>query len=202
VRTHTALGYFGRLYDIEDRAAEMTDRERHEFRQQVAQPIVADFHAWLLEQYERELPKSKLRAAIGYMTNRWDAFQRYLEHGAIPIDNNRTEASLKFAILGRKAWLFFGNERGGEAAAALFTLTKSCNRHRIDPCAYLRDVYARWPSLGESQLEALLPDRWIEEHPEHRIQERVDEASERACRTRARRAARRLHYFVAGERSR
>jgi hypothetical protein len=126
------------------------------------------------------------------MVNRWEAFQRYLEHGAIPIDNNRTEASLKYAILGRKAWLFFGNKRGGEAAATLFTLTKSCNRHHIDPYAYLHDVYTRWPSLRESELETLLPDRWIEEHPEHRIQERVAETHERAERKRRRRAQRRL----------
>lgn len=191
VRTHTALGYFQRLYDIEDQARELTDDERHEFRQQAARPIVTDFHDWLLDQYERELPKSKLRGAIGYMVNRWEGFQRYLEHGAIPIDNNRTEASLKYAILGRKAWLFFGNERGGEAAATLFTLTKSCNRHRIDPYSYLRDVYTRWPTLRESELETLLPDRWIEAHPEHRIQERVNESLDRAERKRARRERRR-----------
>jgi transposase len=191
VRTHTALGYFGRLYDIEDRACSLSDQQRYELRQQEARPIVASFHEWLREHSERELPKSKLQGAIGYMTNRWDAFQRYLEHGAIPIDNNRTEASLKYAILGRKAWLFFGNENGGEAAATLFTLTKSCNRHRVDPYAYLCDVYQRLPTMRESELETLLPDRWIQEHPEHRIQERVDEARERARRTRARRAARR-----------
>lgn len=191
LRTHTALGYFQRLYDIEDRGRELSDEQRHDLRRQEATPIVTKFHEWLLEQYDRELPKSKLRGAIGYMVNRWDAFERYLEHGAIPMDNNRTEASLKYAILGRKAWLFFGNERGGRAAANLFTLTKTCNRHRIDPYAYLRDVYTRLPTMSGSALEALLPDRWIEEHPEHLIQERVAEANERARRTRTRRAARR-----------
>jgi hypothetical protein len=125
------------------------------------------------------------------MTNRWEAFERFLECGAIPLDNNRTEAALKYAILGRKAWLFVGNERAGQTAASLFTLTKSCNRHRVDPFAYLRDVYTRLPAMSESQLESLLPDRWIQEHPEHLIQERVHEAQERAERTRQRRAQRR-----------
>jgi transposase len=191
VRTHTAMGYFQRLYDIEDRARTFNDGERYGLRQEEARPLVTNFHEWLLDQYERELPKSKLRGAIGYMVNRWDGFSRYLDHGAIPIDNNRTEASLKYAILGRKAWLFFGNERGGETAATLFTLTKSCNRHRIDPYAYLRDVIIRMPSMSASELVALLPDRWIKDHPEHRIQERVNEAVQRAERTRRRRAARR-----------
>ncbi len=191
VRSHTALGYFQRLYDIEDRGHDLTDQERYELRQREAKPIVAELHQWLVELHERELPKSKLRGAIGYMTNRWKAFARYLECGTIPIDNNRVEAALKYAVLGRKAWLFFGSPQAGETAAILFTLTKSCNRHRVDPLAYLRDVYTRLPAMPASELESLLPDRWIQEHPEHRIQQRVDEARQRAQRTRARRAQRR-----------
>ena len=191
VRTHTALGYFQRLYEIEDRGHDLTETQRYALRQREAKPIVAEFHRSLVEHYQRELPKSKLRAAIGYMTGRWEAFERYLECGAIPIDNNRTEAALKYAVLGRKAWLFFGNPQGGETAAALFTLTKSCNRHRVDPFAYLRDVYTRLPAMAESELESLLPDCWIKEHPEHLIQERVNESRQRAQRTRTRRAQRR-----------
>jgi transposase len=201
VRTHRAMGYFQRLYDIEDRGHDLTEQQRYELRQRESKPIVAELHEWLTELYAQELPKSKLRGAIGYMTNRWEAFERYLECGAIPIDNNRTEAALKYAILGRKAWLFFGNPQAGETAATLFTLTKSCNRHRVDPFAYLRDVYTRLPSMRASntkpgspsisELESLLPDRWIKEHPEHLIQERVDESRQRARRTRARRAQRR-----------
>jgi transposase len=191
VRTSTAMGYFQRLYDIEDRARTLPDDQRYELRQEEARPIVANFHDWLLDLYQRELPKSKLRGAMGYMVNRWDAFSRYLDHGAIPIDNNRTEASLKYPILGRKAWLFFGNERGGETAATLFTLTKSCNRHRVDPYAYLRDVITRMPRMSPSELDALLPDRWIEDHPEYLIQERVNESVQRAERQRRRRAERR-----------
>jgi hypothetical protein len=192
IRTHTALGYFQRLYDIEDRGHDFSEKQRYELRQNESKPLVAEFHRWLLEHYERELPKSKFRAAIGYMTNRWEAFTRYLECGAIPIDNNRTEAALKYAVLGRKAWLFFGNPHGGETAATLFTLTKSCNRHRVDPFAYLRDIYTRLPTTSDSKLESLLPDRWIREHPEHLIEERVEEAQRRAHRTRVRRAERRL----------
>ena len=190
-RTRMALGYFQRLYDVEDRGHHLTETQRYALRQREAKSIVREFHGWLLEQYERELPKSKLRGAIGYMVNRWESFDRYLECGVIPIDNNRTEAALKYAILGRKAWLFFGNPQGGKTAATLFTLTKSCNRHRVDPFAYLRDVYTRLPRMASSELESLLPDRWIKEHPEHLIQERVAESHQRAERTRSRRAQRR-----------
>ncbi|WP_419193687.1 transposase domain-containing protein [Kolteria novifilia] len=72
-------------------------------------------------------------------------------------------------------------------------MTKSCNRHHVDPFAYLRDVYTRLPTTPASDLPSLLPDRWIDEHPQHRLQERADEARQRADRKRARRAQRRAH---------
>lgn len=70
-------------------------------------------------------------------------------------------------------------------------MTKTCNRHRINPYAYLRDVYERLPMTSESQLQTLLPDSWIQEHPEHLIQERMNEAMQRAERKRRQRAERR-----------
>ena len=109
------------------------------------------------------------------------------------MDNNGAERALKYPILGRKAWLFFGNQPAGETAAKLFTLTKTCNRHRIDPFAYLQDVYARLPTISPDELSSLLPDRWIQDHPQHLIQERVQEALDRAQRARERRAERRRH---------
>ncbi len=96
----------------------------------------------------------------------------------------RPNAALKYPILGRKAWLFVGNATAGQAAAKLFTLTKSCNRLRADPFAYLQDVYARLPTTPPDELPSLLPDRWIKEHPQHLIEQRVYEAMDRAQRVR------------------
>ena len=109
----------------------------------------------------------------------------------MPLDNNLAERTLKYPILGRKAWLFVGHREAGETAATLFTLTKTCNRHRIDPFAYLQDVYTRLPTLPSEDLPHLLPDRWILNHPQHRLSERVQEALDRARRTRERRGLRR-----------
>ena len=107
------------------------------------------------------------------------------------MDNNAAERALKYPILGRKAWLFFGNQTAGETAAKLFTLTKTCNRLRIDPFAYLQDVYARLPTTSAEELPLLLPNRWIEDRPQHLLQQRVQEALDRAQRARERRAERR-----------
>ena len=190
-QTRTAMAYFRRLFDIEDRYRSSCDQERLAARQELSQPIVESFHQWLESQRLRQLPKSKLAGAINYMLNRWESFTRFLECGAVPMDNNAAERALKYPILGRKAWLFFGNQTAGETAAKLFTLTKTCNRHHIDPFAYLQDVYARLPTTSPSELPSLLPDRWIQDHPQHVIQQRVYEALDRAQRARERRAERR-----------
>ena len=189
--TTTAMAYFRRLFDIEDLCREMSDEDRLATRQKHSEPLVKSFHDWMQQQYVGLLPKSKLLNAMNYMLNRWESFTRFLESGAVHMDSNLAERSLKYPILGRKAWLFVGNPEAGETAAKLFTLTKSCNRHRIDPFAYLHDVYTRLPMISEDELPALLPDNWIKDHPQHLIQERVQEAINRARRAREERAWRR-----------
>jgi len=186
------LGEIQKLYDIEDRARDMTDSQRLALRQAESRPIVTGVQAWLEERNRNELPKSPLREGVNYLRNRWEAFERFLEDGAIPIDNNRTEATIKGPVMGKKAWLFFGNENAGQTAAVLYTLAMSCKRHAIDVQAYLTDVFRRIRTANPADLESLLPDRWIAAHPEARLKQRVQESHAAAARKRQRRAQRRL----------
>jgi len=186
------MGEIQKLYDIEDRARDMTDSQRLAFRQAESRPIVTGIRAWLEERNHKELPKAPLREGVNYLRNRWEAFERFLENGAIPIDNNRTEAMIKGPVMGKKAWLFFGNENAGQTAAVLYTLTMSCKRHAIDVQAYLTDVFRRIRTATPAELESLLPDRWIAAHPEARLKQRVQESHAAAARKRQRRAQRRL----------
>ena len=186
------LGQIQKLYDVEDRARDMTDRQRLALRRAESQPIVDGIHDWLEERDRKELPKSPLREGVNYLHNRWEAFERFLQDGAIPIDNNRTEAIIKGPVMGKKAWLFFGNEKAGETAAIFYTLTMSCKRHSIDVQAYLADVFRRIRTATAAELESLLPDRWIQTHPEARVMQRVQESYAAAARKRQRRAQRRL----------
>jgi len=94
-------------------------------------------------------------------------------------------------VMGKKAWLFLGNEAAGESAAILYTLTMSCRRHCIDPLAYLLDVLTRIRDIEPEDLQSLLPDRWIESHPEARLTQRAAESHAAKHRKRSRRAERR-----------
>lgn len=186
-----ALEVFRKLYDIEDRAKDFNDAERQALRDREARPIWESFHTWMQQEYLEELPKSRVRSAMFYMLDRWETFTRYLDDGAIPIDNNRSEAALKDPIIGRKNWLFFQTETGGQTAATLYTLTSTCKRLCIDVYAYLNDVFQRLPSTRPEELEQLLPDIWLAAHPQHLVQQRVTESIAAADRKRRRRAERR-----------
>jgi hypothetical protein len=87
-QTIRALAYFRQLFDLEDQLRPLTDAERHELRQQYARPVLSAMKTWMDQQLEVLLPKHPLRGAIQYMTKRWASFARFLESGAIPLENN------------------------------------------------------------------------------------------------------------------
>jgi transposase len=84
----------------------------------------------------------------------------FLSDGAIPIHNNLAEQQMKRIALGRKNFLFVGNERGGHSAAILSSITSTCRRHEINPQIYLTQLLANLPATPMSQLDQWLPDVW------------------------------------------
>ena len=67
---------------------------------------------------------------------------------------------LRGVALGRKSWLFAGSERGGQRAAAMYTLIGTAKLNDIDPQAWLADVIARISDIPVSRLHELLPWHW------------------------------------------
>jgi hypothetical protein len=101
----------------------------------------------------------------------------------------RTNAARDVRKVGRKNWLFVGNDQAGKTAAICLSILAGAKRHRIEPWAY---VLASLTALSseEVDLESLLPDAWIKVHPEHFLKYRRDEA-EAAAQARRRRQVRR-----------
>ncbi len=77
------------------------------------------------------------------------------------MDNNLVENAIRPSAIGKKNWLFIGHPDAGQRTAILYSLLVSCQRHGIEPLAYLRDVLARLPAMtNQDDLEALTPGRW------------------------------------------
>jgi hypothetical protein len=160
LRSHQALAYYRQLYELERHAKDFTDTQRLQMRQDLAVPILSQFHKWLEAQRPEVLPKSPMAEAIGYSLNNWAALKRYTEAGFLAIDNNVAEREMKRIAIGRKNWLFVGSPRGGQTAAVLFSFTSTCQRLGVEPWGYLRDVLERLPSHPPDRLADLLPDEW------------------------------------------
>ena len=173
-RAHYVLAVVKRLYDVERLAKDADSSQRYQIRQEHAVPLLAELNEWLDQQ--QVLPKSKTAEAMTYTRNQWDALNRYLEDGALSIDNNAAERAMKPIAIGRKNWLFVGSEAAGHRAARLMSLIASCKENRVEPWAYLKDVLQKLPT--DPNLETLLPDAWLEQNPQHRwsiADQRADE---------------------------
>jgi transposase len=83
-----------------------------------------------------------------------DANDNGLRHPARHGQNERTIA------LGRKSWLFAGSDRGGQRAAAMYSLIVTCKLNDVDPQAWLADVLARIAEHPAHKLDELLPWNW------------------------------------------
>jgi transposase len=159
-RAHHAMGLIRQLYDIEARAESMAANERHALRQREAVGVLDALEAWLKQEQDAALPKAPISQAIQYAMNHWDALRRYTTDGDLAIDNNIAERAIRPLAIGRKNYLFAGNDGGGRTAAILYSLIASAKRHELDPFAYLRDVLARIGSTPLSELDQFLPNRW------------------------------------------
>ena len=164
-RSHEALARIAALYEIEKRAKDLEPAARAALRQAEAAPLLASLGRWLDELRPHALPKSGLGQAVTYATNQWTALNVYVRDGDLAIDNNAAERALRGIAVGRKGWLFFGSDAGGQTAAVLFSVTETCRRHRLNPWTYLRDVLTRLPTHSADRLDELLPDRWAAVHP-------------------------------------
>ena len=103
--------------------------------------------------------------AVNYALNQWNELNVYTTDGAVPIDNNTSEREMKRIVLNRKNSLFVGNERGGQTAAILSSLTSTCRRHNIDPQNYLTQLLTNLPATPISQISQWLPDNWQRRNP-------------------------------------
>lgn len=139
-----------------DRAVEL----RRQIRQERSVPLLAAFGEWLNGNGRVILPKSPLGEAMSYCRKNWPALTVYATNGELSIDNNPAERMLRPVAVGRKNYLFFGSDKGGETAAALYSVIASAKRHGLDPWKYLRDLFTRLPAMTVSGLRAILPDRW------------------------------------------
>lgn len=159
-RAGQILALVGELYSVERQAKETDEATRLALRQTRSQEILAEIRTWLDAERPSVLPRSPMAEAITYALNQWEALVVYTTCGFLSIDNNASERALKRVALGRKNWLFAGNDEAAASHAKLWSLIASCQRHELDPQRYLTSVLAKIHQTPLDDLPQFLPDVW------------------------------------------
>lgn len=110
--------------------------------------------------------KSDLAKAIRYAVARRSAMTRFCNDGRLEPDNNRAENCLRGIALGRRNWSFAGSDKGGERAAAIYSLIETARLNGVDPEAWLRDVLSRIAEGHPANcIGELMPWAWSPSSP-------------------------------------
>lgn len=154
------------IFDVEREINGLSAMQRYAIRQVRVASLVTSLEDWMRGERTRLSRHSDVAKAMDYMLKRWQAFTRFLDDGRICLTNNAAERALRGIALGRKSWLFAGSDRGGERAAAIYSLIITAKLNDVDPRAWLADVLARIADHPVRRLDELLPWKWRETRAE------------------------------------
>jgi len=153
------------LFTIEREIKGLPAEARVAVRQERSRPLVAELETWLRAERAKLSSKNPVAKAINYSLKRWTAVTRFLTDGRICLSNNAAERALRGIAVGRHNWTFAGSDRGGQRAAAIYTLIETCKLNAVDPRAWLADVLSRLADHPASRVAELLPWNWRSPQP-------------------------------------
>jgi hypothetical protein len=84
----------------------------------------------------------------------------YVLDGKYNIDNNGAENGVRSLALGRKNYMFCGNNESAERTAIIYSLLGTCKLAGVNPTEWLTDVLNRLPNHSVLRLSELLPGNW------------------------------------------
>lgn len=159
-----AMCFIRKIYKVESDAnkAGLNADERKEQRLKISYPTIRLFETWMKETYLKVLPNSKMGDAIEYTYSLLPRLSRYVNDGRINIDNNLIENAIRPLALGRKNYLFCGNDASAYRAAIVYSLISTCKAADVDPRTWMEDVLRKIPYYQRDQrdLAELLPFNW------------------------------------------
>lgn len=151
------LALINRLYEVERSAKELSAQQRRQLRQEHSRSVLDEIYA--LAVTVNAPPKSGLGGAITYLLNNRIYLCEYVNHGEAEMTNCWIENQIRPFALGRRNWLFLGNEVSANKAALLYSLIQTCKMNQINPRDYLTYVLKQVHKMRRKQVDpiSLLP---------------------------------------------
>lgn len=115
-----------------------------------------------------------LSNGVRYARNQRVGISQVLDDGRLPIHNNMSELALRREAVGRKNWLFVGNDDAGAVNATFTSLLASCQLSNVEPWAYLRDMLCLLPHWPDHELLDLAPLCWNKTVARDDVRARLD----------------------------
>lgn len=159
------------IYGVEDqiRFKGLTGEAKTAYRNEHARLALESLLAWCAITVHDAPEGSHLRKACNYIIRHYKELTAYLNLSMMPLDNNATESALRDMVMGKQNYLFCQNEQSCHYAAVMYSFFGICKVLKINPEKWLTDVQNRLPHTPKERLHELLPQFWIETHPEARI---------------------------------
>lgn len=148
------------IYAADNAFRKLPPAQRKLMRDEHVRPLIDSFFQWVKEARASTDGRNLATRAIGYAINQEAELRRVLDDGRLPLDNTRSERSLRKIVVGRKNWMFYGSDAHAESAAAIFSIIASCRLHSIDPQQYLDEVLRILPYWPRDRYLELAPNNW------------------------------------------
>jgi transposase len=149
------------IYAADDAFRSMPPAKRKLLRDEHVRPLIDAFFDWVKEARSSAQGRNLATKALGYALNQEQELRRVLDDPRLPLDNTRSERSLRKIVVGRKNWMFYGSDTHAESAAAIFSIIASCRLHSIDPQQYLDEVMRVLPYWPKERYLELAPKYWL-----------------------------------------
>lgn len=159
------LKLYGQIWvnDTHTKDQGMNDQQRLAYHQKHSLPVMESIKAWSEEQKAADDHEENgaLGKAINYFLKHYPGLSGFCRTPGIPIDNNRTEETLKIVIRGRKNYFFFKTENGAGVANVLTSLIATAWRAGINVYEYLVHIQ-RYKQQVKADPAAWVPYRYEE----------------------------------------
>jgi len=149
------------IYAVENSFGSVPPSKRKQLREVHLRPLIDQFFSWVHYAQNQTVGRNLATKALGYAVNQENELRRVLLGGRLPLDNTRSERSLRKIVVGRKSWMFYGSDVHAESAAALFSIIASCRLHQVAPEQYIEEVLRLLPYWPQERYLELAPKYWM-----------------------------------------